>query len=306
MGQKLSILAQTTPYIDISSYINIIQDLQFIKNLNNNSKFISTNKCISIDGNDREIISKIFIKPEQLNTSNSSSDNNNDPLNIGQIIRNLEEEGDKLKNINNALHYPHILNLSRATYLFRPFLLQTINDRISPHNNTNNTLELIEIRFMIFQIIQTLLHIHDSGVVHGNITPNNIFLTSMDTIVFTDFSFFLKPFYLPEDNPNEYDFYFGRNASIQNSTANSGTNLLKIKEVNGIKVNIKETSANRNRYSAAKGFYLAPERLDNEKRNTYQPNMLSDAKGVYKEDFTKCDIFSIGCIIFELLATLHI
>ncbi|KAL6927316.1 hypothetical protein ACO0SA_003614 [Hanseniaspora valbyensis] len=317
MGQKLSILAQTTPYIDISSYINIIQDLQFIKNLNNNSKFISTNKCISIDNKDDEIIAKVFIKPEQFENNNIDKSSTNDPLNINLIVQSLLDERERLKEVNNVIHYPHILNLSRATYLFRPYILQTLNDRISPHNNTNNRLELIEVKFFIFQILKTLSEIHKAGVIHGNITPRNIFITAMDKVVFSDFSFFLKPFYLPEDNPNEYDFYFGRtsdnvdslntysSSDQTKSTANGDVEMKKIKEVSGIKVNIKKGTKGRIGYTAMKGFYLAPERLDNNKRNANQQNSFNEHINLLNNGSYKCDIFSVGCVIFELLSMLQ-
>lgn len=320
MGQKLSILAQTTPYIDISSYINIIQDLQFIKNLNNNSKFISTNKCISVDNDRTVVIAKVFIKPDQFenNSSNITRDNSNDPLNINLIIQYLIEEREKLKDIKNVIHYPHILNLSRSTYLFRPFLLQTLSERISPHNTTNNRLELIEIKFIIFQILKTLFRVHEAGVIHGNITPNNILVTAMDNAVLTDFSYFLKPFYLPEDNPNEYDFYFGRNTVPDSSslmspydltelgkTNNLNAEISKVKEMSGIKVNIQKGTNRANKYAESKGFYIAPERLDSKKRNATQQLLIFDQIKLAGEDLTKCDIFSVGCVIFEILAILH-
>lgn len=320
MGQKLSILAQTTPYIDISSYINVIQDLQFIKNLNNNSKFISTNKCISVDNDRSVVIAKVFIKPDQFenNSSNITRDNSNDPLNINLIIQYLIEEREKLKEIKNVIHYPHILNLSRSTYLFRPFLLQTLNERISPHNTTNNRLELIEIKFIIFQILKTLSRVHEAGVIHGNITPNNLLVTAMDIVVLTDFSYFLKPFYLPEDNPNEYDFYFGRNTVPDSSslispydltdlakTNNLSAEILKLKEVSGIKVNVQKGNNRASKYAENKGFYIAPERLDSKKRNATQQLLISEQIKLSGEDLTKCDIFSVGCVIFEILAILH-
>lgn len=289
MGQKLSILAQTTPYIDISSYIDIFDDIQFIKNLNNNSKFISTNQCITLDEN--LLITKVFIKPNLIINEpstaqyiNSISEDNSIDINFSLIQQNLNNEIAKLENVPNTISYFYILDTPNAAYLFRPYIHESLKENLNENKNYGFETIRIMTLFKIFQMLKILENVHDKNIIHGNINMNNFLVDSLDIIKLTDFSMNLKPFYLREDMPNEIDFYFGKNnhAVVRPSSeaTTKGTTM-------GIDMNRQKNKR--------QGFYLAPERLNTEKRNV-KIDMVTDA-------IKKSDVFSLGCVFYEMLMT---
>lgn len=89
------------------------------------------------------------------------------------------------------------------TYLIRQYLLSNLHDRLS----TRPFLHDIEKRFLIFQILKALEICHDEGVCHGDISPENIMVTSWNWLVLTDFSPF-KPVMIPVDDPADFNFFY--------------------------------------------------------------------------------------------------
>ncbi|AET38970.1 ubiquitin-binding serine/threonine protein kinase VPS15 Ecym_3487 [Eremothecium cymbalariae DBVPG len=187
MGAQLSLLAQTSPSIALSSYIDILDEVHYVTHLNS-SRFLKTCKAVDPNG---EIIVKVFIKP----TDNYS---------LQRAYEKLNSESLQLAQLPNVLNYSKILETDRAGYLIRQHLKANIYDRIS----SRPFLQEIELKFLAFQLLQALNDFHSRGIIHGDLKTENILVTSWNWLILTDFSSFFKPVYLPEDNPGEFSFYF--------------------------------------------------------------------------------------------------
>lgn len=187
MGAKLSLLAQTSPSIGIFSYIDILDGVHYISQLNS-SKFLKTCKAIDPNG---EIVIKVFLKP-------------NEEFELSSIISEIEKEQLLLSQLPSVLNYSKIINSSRAIYLIRQHLKGNLYDRLS----SRPYLHPIELKFITFQLLQAIQEIHNLGTVHGDLKTENILINSWNWIVLTDFASLIKPVYLPEDNPSEFSFYF--------------------------------------------------------------------------------------------------
>lgn len=187
MGAKLSLLAQTSPSIGIFSYIDILDEVHYISQLNS-SKFLKTCKAIDPNG---EIIIKVFLKP-------------NEEFELSSVISQIEKQQLLLSQLPSVLNYSKIINSNRAIYLIRQHLKGNLYDRLS----SRPYLHPIELKFITFQLLQSIQEIHNLGMAHGDLKTENILINSWNWIVLTDFASLIKPVYLPEDNPSEFSFYF--------------------------------------------------------------------------------------------------
>lgn len=187
MGAQLSLSAQTSPSIAIFSYVDVLDEIHYVSQLNS-SRFLKT--CKGLDPNG-EIIIKVFIKPTE-------------DYDLKKVQKTIESEALLLAPLPNALNFSKVIESNRAGYLIRQHLKSNLYDRLSsrPH------LQHIELKFMTFQLLQALNDIHCLNVTHGDIKTENILATSWDWLVLTDFSAPMKPVYLPDDNPGEFSFYF--------------------------------------------------------------------------------------------------
>lgn len=244
MGAKLSLLAQTSPSIGIFSYIDILQDVHYISQLNS-SKFLKTCKALDPNG---EIVVKVFIKPNEEFTKQFSL-----------VVKRIQEQQIQLAKLSSVLNYSKIIDSKRAIYLIRQHLKGNLYDRLSLRPYLHPT----ELKFITFQLLKVISEIHDLDIVHGNLKTENILINSWNWIVITDFASLIKPVYLPEDNPNEFTFYF-------------------------------DTSKRRS-------CYLAPERFDSKLYSEMNRNITSSISHNNNFQVTKeMDIFSVGCCIAEL------
>ncbi|SJM87486.1 related to serine/threonine-protein kinase VPS15 [Zygosaccharomyces bailii] len=187
MGAQLSLSAQTSPSIAIFSYIDVLDEVHYVSQLNS-SRFLKT--CKGLDPNG-EIIIKVFIKPAE-------------DYNLKKVQKAIEEEAMMLAPLPNALNFSKVIESNRAGYLIRQHLKSNLYDRLSSRPHLQN----IELKFMTFQLLQALNDIHTLNITHGDIKTENILTTSWDWLILTDFSSAVKPVYLPEDNPGEFSFYF--------------------------------------------------------------------------------------------------
>lgn len=187
MGAQLSLSAQTSPSIAIFSYVDVLDEVHYLSQLNS-SGFLKTCRALDPNGN---IIIKVFIKPSE-------------EYKLTETKRLIDEEANLLASLPTALNYSKVVESSRAGYLIRQHLKSNLYDRLSyrPY------LSEIEMKFATFQLLQAMNEIHDLGITHGDIKTENILVLSWDWLVFTDFSSKFKPTYLPEDNPGEFSFYF--------------------------------------------------------------------------------------------------
>ncbi|CAR23695.1 ubiquitin-binding serine/threonine protein kinase VPS15 [Lachancea thermotolerans CBS 6340] len=187
MGAQLSLIAHTAPSIAISSYVDVLDDIHYLSQLNS-SRFLKTCKALDPNG---EILIKVFIKPT-------------DEYSLTELSRQLTKESLVLAPLPNVLNYSKIVESDRAGYLIRQHLKSSAYDKLS----SRPSLEPIELKFIIFQLLRSLDDIHSRGVCHGDLKLENLMLTSWNWLVVTDFSSLLKPTYLPDDNPGEFSFYF--------------------------------------------------------------------------------------------------
>lgn len=187
MGAQLSLLAQTAPSIAISSYVDVLDEIHYISQLNS-SRFLKTCKALDPNG---EILIKVFIKPA-------------DDYSLRSLDKDLTKESSILAQLPNALNYSKIVETDRAGYLIRQHLRSNLYDRLS----SRPFLTTIEMKFITFQLLQALEDIHMRGITHGDLKTENLMLTSWTWLILTDFAGYLKPVYLPEDNPGEFSFYF--------------------------------------------------------------------------------------------------
>ncbi|SCU84467.1 LADA_0D01838g1_1 [Lachancea dasiensis] len=187
MGVQLSLAAHTAPSIAISSYIDVLDEVHYLSQLNS-SRFLKTCKAVDPNG---EIVIKVFLKPS-------------DDYELATIQKKLQREALVLAQLPNTLNYSKIVESDRAGYLIRQHLKSSAYDRLS----TRPFLEPIELKFIVFQFLRALDDIHSHGICHGDLKLENLLLTSWNWLVLADFSNHLKPTYLPEDNPGEYAFYF--------------------------------------------------------------------------------------------------
>ncbi|CCK72331.1 ubiquitin-binding serine/threonine protein kinase VPS15 KNAG_0J02520 [Huiozyma naganishii CBS 8797] len=187
MGAKLSLLAQTAPSIGIFSYVDVLNEIHYVSQLNS-SKFLKT--CKGIDPNGPVVI-KVFIKPQENYTVSAELDK-------------IRKESLLLSQLPSVLNFSKIIETSRAAYLVRQYMRDNLYDRIS----SRPYLHQVEKLFIAFQILTALQEIHKLDVTHGDLKLENILPNTWNWISIADFSSCYKPVYLPEDNPGEFTFYF--------------------------------------------------------------------------------------------------
>ncbi|KAG1658241.1 hypothetical protein FOA52_008501 [Chlamydomonas sp. UWO 241] len=96
-----------------------------------------------------------------------------------------------------------LLETQAAGYMIRPHLHANLYDRLS----TRPFLSGLEKRWITYQLLQALAQCQEAGVCHGDITAENVLLTSWAWAYLVDFAPY-KPTYLPADNPAEFSYFF--------------------------------------------------------------------------------------------------
>ncbi|KAK3748325.1 hypothetical protein QZH41_018306 [Actinostola sp. cb2023] len=122
----------------------------------------------------------------------------------------LKTYQDELKDINirlanapNVLPYQKSILTDKASLLLRQFVKDNLYDRIS----TRPFLNLVEKKWIVYQLLCALEQSHSVKVCHGDIKTENVMVTSWNWVLLTDIASF-KPAYLPEDNPADFTFFF--------------------------------------------------------------------------------------------------
>jgi phosphoinositide-3-kinase, regulatory subunit 4 len=93
-------------------------------------------------------------------------------------------------------------NLS-PVFLVRQYFPANLYDRLS----TRPFLSDLEKLWVIYQLMRAVEEAHEEGVVHGDIKPENIMVTSWNWIVLTDFAPY-KPVQIPDDDPTDFHYFF--------------------------------------------------------------------------------------------------
>lgn len=123
----------------------------------------------------------------------------------GQLLR---EESQKLKGVCNVLPYSRIRETETFGLLVRQYIHHSLYDRIS----IRPFLELIEKKWIAFQLLCAVKDCHTRNVFHGDIKSENVLVTSWGWVYLTDFASQFKPVYLPEDNPADFTYYYDASA----------------------------------------------------------------------------------------------
>ena len=185
MGQGYSLTSISAGAAALDS--SELSDLTYERSLGN-ARFMKTIRARRDDG---LVVAKLAMKPVQ----NESWDN---------FVKALSQERRILYDIPNALGYHRIQQTSTTGILTRQFIHSSLYDRIS----TRPFLDLVEKRWLAFQLLCAVRDAHTRDIFHGDIKTENVLVTSWNWLYLTDFSSCYKPTYLPEDNPADFSFYF--------------------------------------------------------------------------------------------------
>ncbi|PKY37517.1 ARM repeat-containing protein [Rhizophagus irregularis] len=235
MGNNISSTTASIATAGIDSYVSELKDIHYEKSLSS-ARFMKT-----IRGRHKEgaVVVKIFIKPVP-------------GLSLSNIVKALQEEKEALSEVPNAFAYQRIIETDKAGYLIRQFFFSSLYDRIS----TRPFLNLIEKKWITYQILCGLHDSHTRGIYHGDIKTENVLVTSWNWVYLADFAGY-KPTYLPEDNPADFSFFF-------------------------------DTSSRRTCYLAPERFYKPDSEIDRRKSELE----FGEKDGAITPAM---DIFSLGC-----------
>jgi phosphoinositide-3-kinase regulatory subunit 4 len=185
MGQSYSLTSISARAAAL--HASELSDLTYERSLGN-ARFMKTIRARRDDG---IVVAKLAMKPVQ----NQDWD---------RYVKALNAERKQLAEVPNALGYHRIQQTSTSGILTRQFIHSSLYDRIS----TRPFLDIIEKRWLAYQLLCAVRDAHARNIFHGDIKTENVLVTSWNWLYLTDFSSSYKPTYLPEDNPADFSFYF--------------------------------------------------------------------------------------------------
>lgn len=124
-------------------------------------------------------------------------------------LTDYERRLSQIKEIFRALDHPHVWpfqfwqETDKAAYLLRQYFFNNLHDRLS----TRPFLNLVEKKWLAFQLLLAVKQSHEKGVCHGDIKCENVLVTSWNWLYLADFASF-KPTYIPYDDPSDFSFFF--------------------------------------------------------------------------------------------------
>ncbi|KAF9586481.1 Serine/threonine-protein kinase [Lunasporangiospora selenospora] len=247
MGNSLSTVTPSTATAGIDSYVSELGDIHYEKRQVfltlphqvplatgslGSARFMKTIRGRQKEGS---VVVKIFVKPES-------------GFSLKRIVKILNEERENLADVPNAIAFQKVLETDRAGYLIR---------------HTRPFLNLIEKKWVTYQLLKGLADSHARNIYHGDIKTENCLMTSWNWVYLSDFAGF-KPTFLPEDNPADFSFFF-------------------------------DTSSRRT-------CYLAPERFYKPGVDVEKQKQAEDSENIFAGLTAAMDIFSVGCVIAELFS----
>ncbi|CAG9324318.1 unnamed protein product [Blepharisma stoltei] len=158
----------------------------------NSSRLFKSIKCLLEQRS--LVLAKVYIK--------------RDPETDAELSRYQSKVDLLYQNILPTSH-PNILlsegyDMKRAGILVRQFAESTLHQKtVRPPN-----LNLIEKRWIAFQMINAVFQLHRDGICHGDIKSDNFLLTSWNWVFLCDISSYYKPTFLKEGDLTSYKFYF--------------------------------------------------------------------------------------------------
>lgn len=127
------------------------------------------------------------------------------------LLKDVQQRIDQVKEAFGAqwwLH-PHVVPYqgmeitSRSAILLRQHFARNLYDRMY----TRPFLSELAKKWIAFQVLCSVSQAHSVGVAHGDLKTENVFISSWNHAVLSDFAMF-KPLLLPEDDPSSFSFYF--------------------------------------------------------------------------------------------------
>ncbi|ELP89989.1 hypothetical protein EIN_403030 [Entamoeba invadens IP1] len=130
---------------------------------------------------------------------------------VNDLMQRLHRVNKAITNTNGLLNFVTRKTGKNGNIIIyqRQHLPYNLADRV----RTSPVLTVHEKLFISYQIVSAVYSLHNLGCVHGDIKPENILLTTSNTPYICDFAPF-KPFYLPDDNPYDLNFFFNRSSCV--------------------------------------------------------------------------------------------
>ncbi|KAF9336731.1 Serine/threonine-protein kinase [Podila minutissima] len=167
MGNSVSTVTPSAATAGIDSYVSDLGSARFMKTIRGRQK-------------EGSVVVKIFVKPES-------------GYSLRRLSRILNEERESLADVPNAIAFQRVLETDRAGYLIRQYFFSSLYDRIS----TRPFMNLIEKKWVTYQLLKGLADSHARNVFHGDIKTENCLMTSWNWVYLSDFAGY-KPTFLPE------------------------------------------------------------------------------------------------------------
>jgi len=162
--------------------------------------------------------------------------------------------------------------LVTPVFLVRQYFPFNLYDRLS----TRPFLTDIEKLWVIYQLMRAVEDCHAQGVVHGDVKPENVMVTSWNWISLTDFAPY-KPVLIPDDDPTDFHYFF-------------------------------DSMSRRRCYVAPERFFKSGDYLLNPSNNLSGPQYSSKEKTdsfrerkAEKSLSPAMDVFSLGCTMAEVI-----
>ncbi|KAF5181573.1 Serine/threonine-protein kinase VPS15 [Thalictrum thalictroides] len=188
MGNKIARTTQASAseyYLhDLPSSYNLV-----LKEVLGRGRFLKSIQCKHDEG---LVLVKVYFK-------------RGDSIDLKEYERRLFQ----IREIFRSLQSPHVwpfqywLETDKAAYLLRQYVFNNLHDRLS----TRPFLNLIEKKWLAFQLLYAVKQSHENGVCHGDIKCENVLVTSWNWLYLADFASF-KPTYIPHDDPSDFSFFF--------------------------------------------------------------------------------------------------
>ena len=123
----------------------------------------------------------------------------------------LENEVNRIRSVFNIYKHPNILVFDKLFNVQKKALLgirQYVCHNLLQKLHRIPKLSIMEKKWLVFQLLCAVAQIHSEKMVHGDIKPSNIMVTSYNQLLITD-QVPYKPVYLSEDDLKQYNLYFG-------------------------------------------------------------------------------------------------